>query len=91
MAKMSENTAKVIKFLQGNNSGFTAIEIADATGLDVKQVNGIFTAAIQRKELGYRSEVKVAIEVDGEQKEAKQLFLNDAGLAFDVDAALAAE
>jgi hypothetical protein len=88
---MSENSVKVFKYLQAHNEGLTAYEIADATGLNVKQVNGAFTGAIQRKELGYRTEEKVKIELeDGSAVEAKQLFLNDAGMATDVDA-LAAE
>ena len=85
MAKMSENTAKVIKFLQGNNSGFTAIEFADATGLDVKQVNGIFTAAIQRKGLGVRTPAEIELE-DGTHKQVKFLSLTPAGMSFDPDA-----
>lgn len=88
---MSDNTKTIFKYLQANNEGLTAQEIADATGLSVKTVNGAFTAGIQRKEFGYRSEEKVKIELeDGTTIEGKQLFLNDAGLAADVDA-LAAE
>lgn len=89
---MSENSVKVFKYLQAHNDeGLTAYEIADATGLNVKQVNGAFTGAIQRKDLGYRTEEKVKIELeDGSAVEAKQLFLNEVGMATDVDA-LAAE
>jgi hypothetical protein len=89
---MSENTQTVFKYLQGHNEGLTAQEIADATGLGVKQVNGAFTMGIQRKEFGYRSEEKVKVELeDGSTIEGKQLFLNDAGMAADVDALAAAE
>lgn len=88
---MSENTVTVFKYLQGHNDGLTAQEIANATGLGVKQVNGAFTMGIAKKEYGYRSEEKVSVELeDGTTVEGKQLFLNDAGLAADVDA-LAAE
>lgn len=88
---MSENTQKIFKYLQANNDGYTAQEIANATGLPVKTVNGAFTSGIQRKEFGYRSEDKVKVTLpDGTEIEGKQLFLNEAGLAADVDA-LAAE
>ena len=88
---MSENTVTVFKYLQAHNDGLTAQEIADATGLNAKQVNGAFTMGIQRKGYGNRSEEKVKVELeDGTAIEAKQLFLNDAGLGVDVDA-LAAE
>lgn len=88
---MSENSATVLRFLQGHNEGLTAQEIADATGLGVKQVNGIFTA-LQKKEFGYRTEEKVKVELeDGSTIEAKQLFLTEAGLNADVDALVAAE
>lgn len=88
---MSENTQKVFKYLQSNNEGLTAQEIADAIGLPVKTVNGAFTMGIAKKDYGYRSEEKVKVELeDGTTIEGKQLFLTDAGLAADVDA-LAAE
>jgi predicted transcriptional regulator len=87
---MSENSVKVFKYLQANNEGFTAKEIAGAIDLTDKQVNGVFTALV-KKGYGYRSEDKVKVTLeDGTEIEGKQLFLNDEGLAADVDA-LAAE
>ena len=87
---MSENTQAIFKFLQANNDGLTAKEIANALGLTDRQVNGALTA-LSKKEYGARTEEKVKVELDdGTTIEGKQFFLNDAGMAADVDA-LAAE
>ena len=52
---MSENTIKVINYLQGlNGADVTANDVAEALGLTGRQVNGIFTGGIQRKDLGIR-------------------------------------
>lgn len=88
---MKDTTKMVFKFLQENDGvKMTAQDVAERTGLGVKQVNGIFTAAIQKKEYGYREAAQ--IEVEGEEgkttyKDVKFLVLTDAGKAFDVDAA----
>ena len=63
-----------------NGEDFTAADIAAATGLNVKQVNGIITSAFQRKGLMVREEVAV---VGGTKK---YIRLTDAGLAFNPDA-----
>lgn len=87
MAVMKENTKKVIAYLQGlaANDNVTAADVAEALHLEVRSVNGIFTSAIQRKELGYRDEQEIELE-DGTHAKVKFLRLNDAGKAVDVNA-----
>lgn len=86
---MKNNTKAVIKFLQANKGlDFTAQDVAQALSLDVRVVNGIFTA-LQRDhkvfgQLGMR--VPATIDVDGTSKDVKYLVLTPAGLALDVDA-----
>ena len=79
---MSENTIKVINYLQGlNGADVTANDIADALGLTGRQVNGIFTGGIQRKALGIREDAEIVLE-DGTHKGVKFLKLTEAGMAF---------
>ena len=68
-----------------NGENLTAADVADATGLEKKQVDGIFTSAIQRKGLGVRTPAEVELE-DGSHKQVKFLSLTPAGMAFDPDA-----
>ena len=83
---MKENSKKVLEFLKDNDGkDFTAVDVAAALGLTDKQVNGIFTSAIQRKELGVRVPAEIELE-DGTHKGIKLLKLTEKGLAFDPDA-----
>ena len=83
---MKENSKKVLNYLKGvNGEAVTAADVALATGLDKRQVDGIFTSAIQRKNLGIRVPAEVELE-DGSHKAVKFLQLTDAGMAFDPDA-----
>ena len=46
---MKENNIKVYDYVKENgDSNITAADIAEATGLEVRSVNGIVTAAFQR-------------------------------------------
>ena len=87
MAAMKENTKKVITYLQGLNASdnVTAQDVADALGLEKRSVDGIFTSAIQRKNLGFREEAEIEL-TDGTHKKVKFLKLTDAGRAIDVNA-----
>lgn len=86
MAAMKENTKKVITYLQGQNGvDLTSADVAEALGLEKRQVDGIFTSAIQRKDLGVRVEAEIELE-DGKHKTVKFLKLNDAGMALDTEA-----
>ena len=83
---LKENSRIVFDYvLAHNGEDFTAQDIADATGLGVKSVNGIVTSAFQRKGLMERIPAEVELE-DGTHKTVKYIKLTDAGLEFDPDA-----
>ena len=99
---MKDSTKNVIKFLQANaDADMTAIDVVMGMGLagddvnsdefkkEVKRVNGVFSASLQRKGYGYREEAQVEVaNEDGKSKYAnvKFLKLTDAGINLDVDA-----
>ena len=84
---MKENSRNVLNYLKSvNGSDVTAADVADALGLEKRQVDGIFTSAIQRKNLGIRVPAEIQLD-DGTHKQIKFLKLTDAGMAFDPDAA----
>ena len=83
---MKENSKKVLNYLKevaGEN--VTAADVAVALGLEKRQVDGIFTSAIQRKQLGVSTPAEIELE-DGTHKQVKFLSLTPAGMAFDPDA-----
>ncbi len=83
---MKENSKKVLNYLkQVNGEQVTAADVAEALGLEKRQVDGIFTSAIQRKQLGVRTPAEIELE-DGTHKAVKFLSLTAAGMAFDPDA-----
>lgn len=83
---MKPNTKAVIEYLQGQNGAdLTAADVAEALGLEKRQVDGIFTSAIQRKQFGFREEAEVEVE-DGTHKKVKFLKLTEAGMALDCNA-----
>jgi hypothetical protein len=83
---MKENSKKVLNYLKGiGDDNVTAADVAEALGLEKRQVDGIFTSAIQRKNMGSRIPAEIELE-DGTHKAVKFLKLNDAGMAFDPDA-----
>ena len=83
---MKENSKNVLNYLKGlNGANVTSGDVADALGLEKRQVDGIFTSAIQRKGLGIRVPAEVELE-DGTHKAVKFLQLTDAGMSFDPDA-----
>ena len=94
---LKENSKKVfeyVKSMEGQN--ITAADIAEATGLEVKSVNGIVTSAFQRhtvevdgekvaQPLMERIPAEIKLE-DGTHKAVKFIRLTDAGKAFDPEA-----
>lgn len=72
-----------VKEHDGEN--MTAADIAAATGLEVRSVNGIVTSAFQKKGLMERVPAEVQLE-DGSHKAVKFIKLTDAGKSFDPDA-----
>lgn len=83
---MKENTRKVFDYIKENKGvDMTAADVAEALGLEKRQVDGIFTSALQRKGLGVRVPAEVELE-DGTHKEVKFLTLTADGMSFDPDA-----
>jgi hypothetical protein len=83
---MKENSKNVLNYLKGiNGENVTAADVAEALGLEKRQVDGIFTSALQRKGLGVRVPAEIELD-DGTHKAVKFLRLTDAGMAFDPDA-----
>ena len=88
---MKENSKKVLNYLKGiNGDQVTSADVAEALGLEKRQVDGIFTSAIQRKGLGVRTPAEIELE-DGTHKTVKFLSLTADGMAFDPDADADAE
>ena len=83
---MKENSKMVLNYLKEvNGQQVTAADVAEALGLEKRQVDGIFTSAIQRKGLGVRTPAEVEVE-DGTHKSVKFLSLTAEGMKFDPDA-----
>lgn len=83
---MKETSKNVLNYLKSiNGSDVTSADVADALGLQKRQVDGIFTSAIQRKGLGVRVPAEIQLD-DGTHRAIKFLKLTDAGMAFDPDA-----
>lgn len=84
---MSENSKKVLDYLKSvNGQNVTAADVAAALGLEKRSVDGIFTSAIQRKNLGVRTPAEIELE-DGTHAQVKFLSLTAEGMAFDPDEA----
>lgn len=83
---MKENSKSVLNYLKGiNGADVTAADVAEALGLEKRQIDGIFTAAFQRKGYGVRVPAEIELE-DGSHKAVKFLHLTDTGMALDPDA-----
>lgn len=83
---MKTNSKAVLNYLKEiNGQNVTAADVADALGLEKRQVDGIFTSAIQRKGLGIRTPAEIELE-DGTHRQVKFLSLTPAGMSFDPDA-----
>lgn len=89
---MTENSKLVFDFVKTHDGeDFTAADIAAATGLSVRSVNGIVTSAFQRHKDKDKNEiplmVRVAAEIEdpetGLHKPIKFIQLTDAGRDFD--------
>ena len=92
---LKENSKVVYDSVKAHDhEDFTAQDIADATGLSVRSVNGIVTSAFQRHKDKDKNEVPLMIRVPAEiedpetglHKAIKFIQLTDAGREFDPDA-----
>lgn len=82
---MKENSKRVLEYLKSvNGQDVTAADVAEALGLEKRSVDGIFTSAIQRKDLGVRTPAEIEL-ADGTHRQVKFLSLTEAGMAFDPD------
>ena len=80
---LKENSKIVFNYVKENEGkNITAADIAEATGLEVRSVNGIVTSAFQRKGLMERIPAEVELE-DGSHKSVKFIRLTEDGKAFD--------
>lgn len=80
---MKENSKKVLNYLKEiNGEKVTAADVAETLGLEKRQVDGIFTSAIQKKGLGVRTPAEIELP-DGTHRSVKFLSLTAEGLAFD--------
>ena len=88
---VSEKSLIVLNYLkehQGEN--MTAQDIADALDMPKKSVDGIVTSGLQRK--GYAERIPAEIELeDGSHKKVNFIQATAEGLAYDDEAAKAAD
>lgn len=83
---MKESTKRVFEYLKENDGNdLTAADVAEALGLEKRQVDGIFTSAIQRKGYGVREPAEREL-ADGNHEKVKFLRLTEEGFALDLDA-----
>ena len=88
---VSEKSLVVLNYLKDNQgSQMTAADIAEALGMEKKSVDGIVTSGLQRK--GYAERIPAEIELeDGSHKTVKFIKATAAGMAYDHEAAKAAD
>ena len=83
---LKPNSKLVYDCVKANGgSNITAADIAEGTGLEVRQVNGIVTSAFQRKGLMERVPAEIENE-DGTHKAIKLVKLTAEGREFDPNA-----
>ena len=91
---LKENSRTVFDFVKAHDGeDFTAQDIADATGLSPRTVNGIVTAAFQRHKDKDKNPLPLMVRVPAEiedpatglHKAIKFIQLTDAGREFDPD------
>lgn len=82
---MKENSKKVLNYLKEiDGANVTAADVAEVLDIPKKSVDGIFTAAIQRKGYGVRIPSEIELP-DGTHKAVKFLKLTPAGMELDPD------
>ena len=81
---MKDNTKLVINYLKANkDKKLTAYDVAMAVNLTPRQVNAIFTMALQKQGLGVREDGQ--IRKDDKYIDVKYLVLTDAGCLINTD------
>lgn len=75
---LKENSLTIFNYVQDHkDEDITAADIAEATGIPVKSVNGCITAMARHHEIMYREEVAVT------GGKVKYIRLTDKGLNYD--------
>ena len=88
---VSEKSLVVLNYLKDNDgTDMTSADIAEALGMEKKSVDGIVTSGLQRKNLAERIPAEIELE-DGTHKPVKFIKATAAGLAYDHEAAKAAD
>lgn len=86
MAKLTENSRTVFDYMKEiGDKDVTANDIAKATGLSARQVNGIITSAFQKKGIMERIPAEIELE-DGTHKGVKLIKFTAEGATYDPDA-----
>lgn len=75
---MTENTLKLLQFLQSQNQPIQLKATANALGLSWQGVNAIFNQLVKNG-LGVRVPQVIIDEATGQEKEIKLLVLTEAG------------
>lgn len=86
MAKMTENSRKVLDYLKNAGVGtkFTTKEVQEALGFEkAGSVTGSITGLVKK---GCAVREKATVEVDGKEKEVSVFYLTQAGMDYDPDA-----
>ena len=88
---VSEKSLVVLNYLKDNDgTDMTSADIAEALNMEKKSVDGIVTSGLQRKKLAERIPAEIELE-DGTHKPVKFIKATAAGLAYDHEAAKAAD
>ena len=91
-AQISEKALMVLNYLkEKKDENVTAADIADELGMEKKSVDGVVTGGLVRNR-GLAERIPAEIELeDGTHKPIKFIKATEAGLAYDHDAAVAAD
>ena len=90
MAKLSDNAVKILSFLQANaDNDYTATDLANELGLQVKTVNGVITGGLIGK--GHSRDFVERVEATAKDAEGKDVTvklikLTDKGANLDPNA-----
>jgi DNA-binding MarR family transcriptional regulator len=88
---VSEKSLVVLEYLKKvKDENVTAADIAEALGMEKKSVDGIVTSGLAKKGLAERIAAEIELD-DGSHKPVKFIKATDAGLAYDHEAAKAAD
>lgn len=89
MSKLKPNAIAILNYVKSmDGQNITAADIAEATGIPVKSVNGTVTSAFQKKGLMERVPAEIELE-DGTHKAVKFIRCTQEGLDFDPDSEIA--